>query len=146
VPDGRNEVPGKLVDAIVVENAKLVYGVYQLEDGRNIIASCPMTDTELLAYHRYPDTFFGISKPDTRKIDSPLEMFDFFYETYRHTPRDKLLEFLSTHPHHDKLLNESQEELAITYCEALVHSLINSNQGVQPTPSSIRSAPASGRG
>jgi hypothetical protein len=126
VPDGQNEVAGILVDAAVVEDEKTVFGVYQLDDGRNITASCPITDDELLAYRRYPDTFFGIYKPNRRKITDPLDMFDFFYETYSHTTRAKLLEFLKAHPQYDKLLYESQEELLVTYCEGLVYSLMSS--------------------
>jgi hypothetical protein len=132
VPDGLNEVAGKLIDAVVVENEKSVYGVHQLDDGRNIIVSCPVTDAELSAYRRYPETFFGTYKPSERKIHDPLDMFDFLYQTYRHTSRDKLLEFLSTHPQHNRFLNESQEELAITYCEELVYSLMNSNAAAKP--------------
>jgi hypothetical protein len=130
VPDEQNEVLGKLVDAAVVEGEKAIYGVYQLDDGRNIIASCPITEEELLVYRKYPDTFFGIYKPNGRKIVDPLDMFDFLYETYRHTPRNKLLDFLTTHPLYDRFLNMSQEELAITYCEELVYSLMNSNRGL----------------
>ena len=120
--EDQKEVVGLLKDAIVLEKEQLVFGVYELEDGRKIISSCPITDQELSAYRKYPDTFFGIYKPAGRKLRDGLDMFDFLYETYQHSSREKLLEFLKDHPDLERLKQKSQKELAITYCERLVYS------------------------
>ncbi|MDR4501161.1 MAG: hypothetical protein MRJ96_06895 [Nitrospirales bacterium] len=126
------EVVGILQDAFVSEEDRIIFGVYALEDGRKIIASRPITDNELSAYRKYPETFFGVHKPNGRKIRDGLDMFDFLYETYKHTSREKLIELLQNHPDIEKLKQESQEELAITYCERWVYSNYKSEPDRQP--------------
>jgi hypothetical protein len=135
IPDGNSQqVIGELVDATVNEPEKAVYGMYKLEDGRSIIAVSPITDEELSAYRRYPDTFFGVYRQTVRKIEDPIELFKFLLETYRNTSRTMLLEFLEDWPHYEMIKEKSQEELASIYCEGLVNSLMHSkhkNQGCQ---------------
>jgi hypothetical protein len=128
--DGR-EVIGELTAATVVENEKLVYCAHKLVDGRSIIGTYPLTDDELSAYKKHPDTFFGVYQPIGKEIKDPMELFDFFYTSYRKTPKERLLEFMKDHPDIDNLRQESQEELVITYCERLVYSVMNSNKSLQ---------------
>ncbi len=125
--DGK-EVIGELTTATVAEAEKLVYGAYRLEDGSSIIVTCPLSDDELLAYKKHPDTFFGVYQPVGKKINEPMELFDFFYNSYRQTPKEKLLEFMKDHPDFEKLEHESQKELAIIYCERLVYSEMDLNK------------------
>jgi len=123
VPDGSGkEAIGELEDAAVLENEKLVYGVYRLENGKRIIATCPMSEKELQTHRLYPDTFFGVHRQKNRKATDALDLYDFFYDTYRKSSKEKLLEFLEGHPNFDHLREQSQEELAKTYCEMLVYS------------------------
>jgi len=57
--------------------------------------SCPLTDVELAAYQKFPDTFFGIDKPHTRGgITDPLDLYDWFFNCYRQTPKERLLELM----------------------------------------------------
>ncbi len=126
------EVPGTLVDVTVSEHEAVAYGAYTLDDGRSIIATCPLTEAELAAYRRHPDTVFGTHRPQGRRIDDPLELFDWFFDTYRHTPKDRLLEFMRDRPDIDELRSKDQQELAIVYCEGLVYATVNSNSGLQP--------------
>lgn len=61
VPDeSGKEQPAELENASVLENEKKAYGVYRLNNGRRIIVTTPLTDGELSAYRKYPDTFFGV--------------------------------------------------------------------------------------
>jgi hypothetical protein len=129
--DGK-EVIGLLKDACIAEKDKLAYGPYELEDGRQIIYTCPITDEELAAYQKYPDTFLGVYRPKGKKINDALDMFDFYFEAYRNTPKEKLLEFLNNHPDLERLKQESQKELAITYCERLVYSTYKPDPGRKP--------------
>lgn len=133
ISENGKKVVGELTAATVSEQEKLVFCAHQLEDGRSIIGSYPITDEELSAYRRHPDTFFGVYRKQGRKIEDPLELFDFFYDSYRHTDRSKLLEFLKDQPDYELLQGESQEELAITCCERWVYSAMNSDKPVQPT-------------
>lgn len=126
VPDKQgNNVEAVLVNATVAENEKKIYGVYQLAGGNQIICTNPMTEDELLAYKIYPDTFFGVPLTQGKKVNYPLELYDFFYENHKNTPRDKLLEFMKNRSDLENLKNQSDKELLITYCEGLVYASLN---------------------
>jgi hypothetical protein len=85
-----------------------------------------LTDAELSAYRCHPDTFFGVYAPKKKRAETPLELFDFFFDSFRNTPKERLLELLAGHPEFERLKEESQEELALTYCEGVVYSILNS--------------------
>ena len=120
VPDGNGgQVVGKLEQAIVLADKKSAQGVYTLDDGRQVILSCPLTEEELAAYRKYPDTFFGVDLPASRQITDPLEMYDWLLAQYKSTPKEKLLELMRTRSRTD-LEGLSQAELASQYCQRLV--------------------------
>jgi hypothetical protein len=121
LPDGR-EVPGRLCDAVVNEGTKEVFGCYQVATGEYVNAVCPISDAELAAYRRYPDTFFGEVRQATRHAKTLVDWCDFFYETYKNTPRDKLLEWMSNAPDIGRLRTLRQEDLAIIICERWAYS------------------------
>ena len=125
VPDAcGKEVEGILEDTSVLENERLVYGVYRLENGQRIICASPITEKELDVYRKYTDTFFGVYKKTPKRVKDPLDWFDFFYDTYRNSTKEKLLEFLKGSLDFDLLKNETQQELAITFCERSVYSIM----------------------
>jgi hypothetical protein len=116
VPDesGR-ELPGVLCTAAVLENEKRVYGTYQFADGRSVICTVPLTDDELAIYRRSPDTFFGVVSPVSKRIKTPLDAYDFAFETYSKTSREKLLDFMAAWPGIERLRTLPQTELAREY-------------------------------
>jgi len=116
------EVPGRLYDAVLQEETKQVVGCYQLETGENILARCPISDVELAAYRAYPETFFGEVRRPVRHAKTLVDWCDFFYESYKDTPRDKLLEWLSRAPDIERLRTLPQEDLAIIICERWAYS------------------------
>jgi len=124
--DSGKEVVGVLKDAIVCGDK--FTGVYELENGRQIIASCPMTEQEKIVYQQYPDTFFGVYKKQDHRAKDALDLYDFFYGAYKNTEKEKLLEFLKDHRDIDKFKKMPQEELARVYCEILVYSAIRQSQ------------------
>jgi hypothetical protein len=96
-----------------------------LDDGRRIVAVTPLSENELTAYREYPDTFFGVIDASVgRQCKSIIESYDFFFETYGNTPKEKLLEFLKTAPDLEALALLSQRKLAETYCERLAYKVI----------------------
>ncbi|MEW6374990.1 MAG: SEC-C domain-containing protein [Thermodesulfobacteriota bacterium] len=124
VPDKNGkEVVGELVDATVAWDKAV--GVYKLEDGQSIIAACPLTKDELDAYRKYPDTFFGVYKEQGKKAETPLDLFNFFFDVYKKTPKEKLLDFMKNHNDIDRLKELEQEELAVTFCERSVYAAIS---------------------
>jgi hypothetical protein len=109
------EVPGVLVDAIVVTQAREALGTYRLADGKRIHCTVPLSDAEMAAYARSPETFFGTLKHVSKGIKEPLEAFDFVYETYSKSTREKLLEFMAGWPKIEHMRKLDQKKLAEFY-------------------------------
>ncbi len=129
VPDeSGKEIIGELQHAVVLEKEKVASGICKLPDGRNIIVTFPLTDDELAAYQKYPDTFFGTYKPHTKGINDPLELYDFLLDWYGKTPKDVLLGFLGNAQDHETLKQLTQKELAQIYCEGLAYQMMRIDQ------------------
>lgn len=92
-------------------------GVYETPDGQHLIASTPLTDAELRGWIKHRDTFFGEVRQVAQGVNNWLALAKFFYESYQHTPREKLLEWLKGAQDFNELATLSQRELAISYCE-----------------------------
>jgi hypothetical protein len=114
--DGR-QVAGRLLQAHVNEVQKEVVGSYQLEAGEYVLARCPISDTELKAYRRYPETFFGQLQPVQKQARTLLDMCDFFFENYKNLTKKRLLEALKSAPDYERLKLLEQKELAAIYAE-----------------------------
>jgi hypothetical protein len=121
VPDHQGrEIPARLRDALVVETEKSVFGMYETLDGHYINVTCPLTDAEIEAWKRHPNTFFGeVREANNRRAKNRLELAMFFYETYKHTTKEILLEWMTNAVDIDHLKTLPQQELAIIYCERL---------------------------
>jgi hypothetical protein len=128
--DGR-EVPGRLFDAVVIEPEKRAMGCYQLATGEYILAACPLSDAELAAYRRYPDTFFGQVRETTRRWNTLVELCDFFYESHKDTPREKALEWLAGAFDYERLKTLSQKDLAVILCERWALGAMNRDNAKQ---------------
>jgi SEC-C motif len=127
VPDGSgSEVQGVLQSAIVQESQGLAVGVYRLDDGGQIIASTPLTDPELRAYRRLPETFFGVIQPVGKKIEpgDTLGLYDFFFVSCRDTPKENLLNILKDAPDIDALQSLPQGELAKIAAERFARAIL----------------------
>lgn len=120
-PDGE-PVEGVLQTATVLPSKSEVTGIYQLPDGKQIIATCPLSPAELAAYERHQDTFFGTYLRQGRRADSPLDLFDFFLESYGKTSKEGLLKLMEKHPDVDSLHTLPQPELAAVYCERMAEA------------------------
>jgi len=122
--DGKEKV-GCLEDAVILENEQKVYGAYRLEDGRRVIATTPISQDELVAYRKHPDTFFGrIKKENNKKTKDLVDMYDFFWETYSKSTKENLLEFMKDHRDIETFKRLPQEELAKLYCEMSAYSTL----------------------
>jgi hypothetical protein len=117
VPGLQNEeVLATLQSASAHPETRTMHGVFQA-NGVNFVVQSPMTDAEVAAYLRSPETFFGIVQHVGRRANSAFELAQFFYENYKNTPKEKLLEFLKNHPAVESLRNFSQSELAVFIAE-----------------------------
>jgi hypothetical protein len=123
IPDSNGEdVVGVLESAIADPQAANALGVYRLVDGQQVMVTCPLTPSEVAAYKRHPDTFFGTYAPASRQAKDPLDLYDFFYDTYSKSSRDHLLKLMKDHPDFDSLSGLSREELAVVYCERMAEA------------------------
>ncbi len=129
-PDGK-EANAILLDAIVSEEQKSVHCVYRLDNGAHILGKDQLSDAELAAYRRHPDTFFGVVRRRSQNADDPLQLFDFVYESYRNTSKAKLLEFMKGHPNIEELKQLDQKELAIRYCEQFVYAVMSRSKRIE---------------
>jgi len=129
VPDSdKKEVLGVLTDALVVETERAAYGTYRLQNGSHIICTSPLTDNELAAYKRSPETFFGVIKEASKKVREPLDCYDFFWEVYSKSSREKLLEFVSDWRDYDLLAKLDQKQLAQNYCARMAEMMWTTHQ------------------
>ncbi|MEK6857928.1 MAG: SEC-C domain-containing protein [Nanoarchaeota archaeon] len=116
-----SDVVATLEHVVVDEAKKLAVGSYSIEGGGSTILTCPLSDIELAAYKKHPNTFFGKVTPKT-KLESPLEFYDWVYSMYENTPKERLLEFMNNHPNQGELKKLSQEELLRIYCEGVTET------------------------
>ncbi len=123
VKDGEGrDVAGELLSGVVNENEMCVVGVLRLDDGNHIITKIPITERELNVYRDSPETFFGAYEPST-KAETPVELYERILSVYSQTPRERLLEFLSTHPNIEAFRQLSQLELAKIYAEGIANNI-----------------------
>jgi len=114
---GGNERVGVLTTATVLEHESRAYGAIAFEDGTSEIHSWDLKADDLAAWCRHPDTFFGQVQQRHQKIDTPLQMYDFFLAGYSKTPKVRLLEIMAGAQDIEELKKLSQPELASTYAE-----------------------------
>ncbi|MGH6848663.1 MAG: YecA family protein [Methylocella sp.] len=114
--DGR-EIPGRLYNASVDEARKQVIGAYQLSTGQHVLARSPISDAELAAFRRFPETFFGEIRPVNKPTTTIEELCDFFFENHKQLSKEQLLEALKQAPDYERLLQAEQKELAAIYAE-----------------------------
>jgi hypothetical protein len=122
IPDENGtEIEAQLCNAIVIEAQKVAYCIYCTRAGAYFGATNTLTDDEIEAYKLHPKTFFGVVDENAARgqARTVVELFDFLFETYQHTSKEKLLELLASMPDHGQLAKQSQRELAITYCERM---------------------------
>lgn len=132
IPDDQgNDVVAELLDCSVSEEEKKVYCIQKLANGKTTIGSYELSEIELQAYRKYPDTFFGVYKKQDNRVKGPFEKYDFFYGVYKNTAKEKLLELLKDHRDISKFKEMTQEELAKVYCEILVYSVTRQSKPSQ---------------
>ena len=124
--EGGNVV-ATLLQGVVLPQKKECFGFYRTKEGKNIIATCPLTDSEVAAYIRHPDTFFGIRQRQQKQARDALELYDFFYDGHKAASKENLLKLLQGASDIEALKNLSREELLEVYCERLTTGFFEMN-------------------
>jgi hypothetical protein len=126
IPDSEgHERSAILDDACVLEPERRAYCIYRTVDGKRWIYVQDLSESELAAYRRHPETFFGIKQQTPRKITTLSQAFEMLYNVYRGTPKQKLLQWMASAPDIAELALKDQPELAIIYCERTAYGIIN---------------------
>lgn len=126
-----------LVDAVAIPSERRMYGIYRKSTGEQMICHSPMTEAEASAYAEQPDTFFGVVKKQGA-AKTPLELFDFFFESYGKLTKGKLLAMMASRPDIGNLQALAQRDLAEIYCEGMVNAaeaLASQQRSGEPLPS-----------
>jgi hypothetical protein len=96
------------------------------DDGQRFIAQVPLSDAELSAYAQHPATFFGVIDRNAgrKSPKTALDWFDFFWEAYSCSTREKLLEIMRDAPDLQQLKHLNREALATEYCVRMAESVM----------------------
>lgn len=119
------DVKGVVTSAIVSEHEKKIYVGVTRTDGNTHILTEEISDRELEVYRAHPDTYFGVIHPAGKQINDPFEFFEWILNTYKNTPKEKLIEFMKDAPDINELEHLSQDDLALEYCERITVSAMN---------------------
>lgn len=122
--DDGTERPGLLTTATVVESERTAYCGLSFDDGKAGLYTWPLSDAEMAAWRKHPDTFFGEVGQRATKANGPLELYDFFLNGYRHTSRERLLDLMAGAPEIADLRQLEQPALASIYAERCVNGVM----------------------
>lgn len=125
-------VAGLLESGTVMESQQLAYCVHRLENGTRIIATHPLSDSEMIVWRRNPSIFFGEEDRVKKPAESPLDFAKFLYESYKNTDRTKLEEWLSPWVPAAALAEMDQKQLAARYCEDMAMQMWKTTQANKP--------------
>lgn len=78
-----------------------------------------LSNAEMAAYKSHPETFFGRVLSVSKNTEDPVDLYEFFIENYKKTPREKLLEFMNSAPDIEALMKLTDDELRFVYAERL---------------------------
>jgi len=131
-PDG-TEIEATLESGVVVPEWKAASCVIASDDQQRFIVQIPLTDEELRAHAQHPSTFFGVIDRNAGRLGlrTSLDLFNFLWETYSKSPREKLIEFMEHAPDFERLKEMTQEDLATEYCTRMANSIMQSEREIQ---------------
>lgn len=118
------ERPAEVTTAIVAEAERVAYCGVTFEDGRAVICTMPLSEDELAAWRRHPDTFFGILGQRRTRVDSPMEMYDFFHTSFKRSSKEQLLEAMTSAPDFEQLAKLDQPRLASIHAERTTNAAL----------------------
>lgn len=135
------EISGKLMQATVV-NDKAHCILHDPATDKSWISTFDMTPDELSDYAKHPDTYFGVYQRQSRKVETAMEMFDFFVDGFRETPKQRLIELLPNYADQESLHAMPQKELVELLAERYTMSTIERGFAVKPQRNKRRGSPS----
>lgn len=114
----------RLDTAVVIEERGIACCALRIEEtDEAVLVDWPLSKAEMDAWRRHPDTFFGVVGQRTQSISDPVDLYEFILNSYRRTPKEKLLEFLADAIDIDELRVLDQPQLAKEYAVRVASSI-----------------------
>jgi len=110
-----------LQSGIVMETEQKAYLVVTDVNGHSHMMTAELSDAELAAYRSHPETFFGRVVSVSKNTEDPMDLYEFFINSYKETPRGKLIELMNGAPDIKELKKLPDDELLYVYAELLTH-------------------------
>jgi hypothetical protein len=132
--DDGTKRPAKLTTATVMEKEKKVFCGLTFDNGKSIIGTWQLSDQEMAAWRRHPDTFFGEVGQRSATAETPLQLYDFFLNGYKQTPKERLLELMANAPDYEKLAKLDQPALASIFAERTVYGAMAASVKTREAP------------
>lgn len=123
--DGNGEINAVIESVAVMENRKSAMAFCRAANGENMMVEFPLTDGELKAYKKHPETFFGEHQPKPESND-PVDLFEWLLNSYRQNTKAKLLVLMNGAPDIEHLNTFEQQELVEIFCERAVLQILAS--------------------
>ena len=124
---GEKGVIAEVTDATISETDRKMYITSYSQEGESYIVTREVNEKELEAYRTHKDGFFGIVRRQGKEIDDPYKLFEWLMESYKNTPREKLLEMCREHPDVRQLEKLDDTEIRLALCESWTASLVQSS-------------------
>jgi hypothetical protein len=124
-------IKGALESGTVIVDQKAAWCVFRGEDCSRFIATVPLTDVELEAFKQHPATFFGTIDRNAGRspIKTAMDWFEFLWESYKETPKERLLELSAASPDISDLAQLSQFDLATLYSVRMAETMMGRAAG-----------------
>lgn len=127
-----DEAIGTLESAVVDESAGTASGIFHLTSGERMIYEVPLSEAEMYAWRRDPQTFFGQLDPPGGPMRGPLDAYDFFASSMETLSRRDLLSAMQGRPDIEEIRHLPQPDLLHLHVLGLVSSL--DQRGSFPLP------------
>jgi hypothetical protein len=116
-PNGE-DLRGVVADAVVMEPEKSVMVAVSCDDGTSRLLTEPMSDAQLADYRAHQDAYFGKVVRPSKMISKPMDLFDFFMDSYATLSREELLKRIGGRLEGADDL--PTERLRAVFCEGMV--------------------------
>ena len=125
---GDGGVLAEVTSVAVSEPEKQMHVAIYTLDGDAHILSRSMSDTELEHYRLHGQAIFGVPDRGPRKTEEPYELFEFFMDGYKDTPRATLLQMLEGRPDYAQIESLDDTELRLALCEGWTYGALHSSR------------------
>jgi hypothetical protein len=109
---------GTLMTASVAEERKEMMLAFRTDGNGLAMQQLAMTDAELAAYRRHPQTFFGIIQP-VGSLNSEMDLFEWFLDSMKDATRAQHLEYFKNSPDLPRISELSDHDLLLERCQSM---------------------------